>query len=130
MTVVVDEDMTASHVGSGAVAVLATPQLVALVERVAVALLDAALPGGTTSVGASVAIDHLAPTPPGAEVTATVRVEQIEGHAVRFSFVASDPAGEVARGSHVRVLVDRASFEQRALGRTQGTHPGPDDPVR
>ena len=121
-TVVVTEDMTAAHVGSGSVAVLATPQLVALVERAAVALVDPSLPDGTTSVGGALAIDHLAPTPPGVEVTATVRVEQSDARTVRLSFVAADPGGQVARGSHVRVMVDRAAFEQRALARTEGAH--------
>jgi predicted thioesterase len=123
LTVVVSEDMTAAHVGSGTVSVLATPQVVALVERAAVALVDPSLPDGTTSVGVAVAIDHLAPTPPGVEVTTTVRVEQRDARKVRLSFVTADPGGEVARGSHVRVLVDRASFERQALARAAGAHP-------
>ena len=69
--VTVSEEMTAARVGSGAVAVLATPQIVAMAERAAVLALDGRLPEGTTSVGASVALDHLAPTPVGTDVRAT-----------------------------------------------------------
>jgi len=130
VSVVVDEDMTATHVGSGTVTVLATPQLVALIERAAVALVDPSLPDGLTSVGAALAIDHLAPTPPGVEVTATVRVEERDARKVRLSFVVADPGGDVARGSHVRVLVDRAAFERQALARTEGARPGSTERAR
>jgi fluoroacetyl-CoA thioesterase len=117
LTVTVNEDMTAAHLGSGSVGVLATPQVVALVERAAVSSLRGRLPDGTTSVGTSVVIDHLAPTPPGAEVTATVRLQGVDGRNLRFSFTVSDTAGDVARGTHVRVVVERAAFEDRAHAR-------------
>src|SRR5437763_5385029 len=117
--VTVSEEMTAARVGWGAVAVLATPQIVAMAERAAVLALDGRLPEGTTSVGASVALDHLAPTPVGTDVRATARLDAIDGRTLQFSFTVRDRAGDVARGRHVRVLVDRASFERDARARIE-----------
>jgi predicted thioesterase len=114
----VTEAMTADRVGSGSVAALATPMVLALVERAAVSSLAGRLPDGSTTVGASVELAHLAPTPVGATVTARTRLERVEGgKRLTFSFSVSDPAGEVATGTHVRVVVDRERFEQTASGR-------------
>lgn len=117
----VTEEMTAPHVGSGSVAVLATPVVLALVERAAVAALDAHLAPGQTSVGIAAEISHTAPTPPGATVRATARVEDVSGRRVRLSFSLHDPAGEVASGTHARVVVDRAGFEARAQARSRSS---------
>jgi predicted thioesterase len=115
----VSESMTADHVGSGDVRVLATPMVIALVERAAVASLAGTLPDGATSVGASVELAHLAPTPVGAEVTARTRLEHVEGgRRLTFSFTVEDAAGEIASGTHVRVVVDRKRFEETAAKRS------------
>src|SRR5207248_6648655 len=91
----VSEEMTAARVGSGIVAVLATPQIVAMAERAAVLALGGRLADGATSVGASMALDHLAPTPVGTEVSASARLESIDGQKLEFSFTVRDPGGEV-----------------------------------
>lgn len=114
----VTEDHTAERVGSGDVAVYATPGVLALVERAAVAALEGALEPGQTSVGARVELDHLAPTPPGPRVEATASLEEVDGRRLRFSFTVSDPAGEIARGTHLRVVVERGPFLESAASRS------------
>lgn len=113
----VTEDRTAESVGSGDVPVYATPMVVALVERAAVAALEGALEPGQTSVGARVELEHLAPTPAGARVEATSTLEEVDGKRLTFSFTVSDPAGEVARGTHRRVVVARGPFLETASSR-------------
>jgi fluoroacetyl-CoA thioesterase len=113
----VTEDITAESMGSGDVPVLATPAIVATVERLAVASLAGALPAGTTTVGARVELDHIAPTPVGAMVSIAVRLEAVDGRRMMFEFEASDPKGAVARGSHTRVAVERAAFLESARAR-------------
>jgi fluoroacetyl-CoA thioesterase len=116
---IVTSEMTAEQVGSGDVAVLATPVVVALVERAAVQSLAGRLPDGETSVGASIELAHLAPTPVGARVSARTRLEHVEGdRRLTFSFTVEDPAGEIASGTHVRVVVDRQRFEETAAKRS------------
>ena len=111
-------EMSAASLGSGDVQVLGTPSLLALVERVAVAAVVGSLDPGRTTVGASVELHHLAPTPVGALVTVTVRLEGVEGRKLRFSFEASDPGGIVARGTHLRVVVERDGFIAEAARRS------------
>lgn len=114
----VGEDMTAERLGSGDVAVLGTPAILALVEAAAVAAVADALEPGTTTVGASVELDHLAPTPVGAAVTATAALAEVEGRRLTFRFEVTDAAGPVARGEHVRVVVDRDRFLDTAAERS------------
>lgn len=106
----VTEDMTADRLGSGDVPALGSPAVLALVEAAAVAAVADELVPGTTTVGASVALDHLAPTPVGGTVTATAALAQVEGRRLTFRFEVTDAAGPVARGEHVRVIVDRDRF--------------------
>jgi len=102
--------MTARRIGSGDVAVLATPMVLTLVERAAMAALKGRLPKDRTSVGAWVDLHHVAPSPIGVTVAATARLERVDGRRLEFSVRVSDPAGVVAHGTHTRVVVDRASF--------------------
>jgi fluoroacetyl-CoA thioesterase len=119
----VTDDMTAAAVGSGDVPVLATPAVLALVERAAVESLRDHLPAGSTTVGASVGLAHLAPTSTGARVRAEVLLDQVDGRRLRFRFTVTDGAGEVANGTHVRVLVDRKRFESEARSRAHRKEP-------
>ncbi len=106
--------MTADSLGSGDVPVLGTPALAALAERAAVEAVRPALVPGTTTVGAGIQIDHLAPTPVGARITVETVIETLEGRRITFSFRATDDSGLVARGRHRRVVVDRDTFVREA----------------
>ncbi len=116
-SLVVGESDTAEAVGSGAVAVLGTPVLVALVERAAVAALASALPPGQTSVGTVIELRHTAPTPPGLSVTARAELTAVEGRRLRFRVTAWDEIEQVAEGWHIRVIVDQERFLHRALAK-------------
>jgi len=113
----VTADRTAEAAGSGDVPVYGTPALLALVERAAVAAVADALDPGTTSVGVRIDLDHEAPTPIGGRVTATATLESVEGRRLRFSVIATDAGGRVARATHDRVIVDRDRFVDSAARR-------------
>ncbi len=106
----VTENMTAMKLRSGDVPVLATPMVLALVERAAVRALEGKLPPGTTTVGVSADLTHAAPTPVGENVEVRVRVDAVEETRVHFSFHVSDVQGVVAFGMHHRALIDRDRF--------------------
>ncbi|MFZ4584786.1 MAG: thioesterase family protein [Acidimicrobiia bacterium] len=109
----VTEDDTALEVGSGDVDVLATPILVLICERAAVAATDGNLEPGTTTVGHRVQVDHLSPTPIGGIVTAEATLELVEGRRLTFRVAVNDGRGLVAAGRVTRVVVDRERFLQR-----------------
>ena len=93
------------EMGDSFPAVLATARMVALMEIAASRVLQPLLGPGELSVGVTVDINHTAPTPPGAEVTATARYAGREGKLFVFEVSAADPGGEVGRGWHKRAVV-------------------------
>lgn len=107
---VVSRDDTARALGSGDVEVLGTPRLVALFEAATVdALRDFVEPGQST-VGMRVQVDHLQPTPIGAEVVVEAVLDKVEGRRITFTVTASDSGGLVAAGKVTRVTVDVDRF--------------------
>src|SRR5207248_1568418 len=75
----VTDELSAVALGSGDVAVLGTPAVLALAERAACAAIAGRLGEGETSVGTWVELSHLAPTPVGGSVTARARLVDVEG---------------------------------------------------
>jgi fluoroacetyl-CoA thioesterase len=108
--VTVGEADTARALGSGDVDVLGTPRLVALFEQATVEALDGILDTDQTTVGMRVQIDHLQPTPVGAEIVVEASLDKIEGRRISFTVTASDSGGLVAAGKVTRVVVDRTKF--------------------
>lgn len=117
ITSVVTEADTAQAVGSGDLPVLATPILIALMERAACAVLSDGYEHGQTSVGMSINVEHSAPTPIGAEVRITATIESVNGRIIEFEVSACDSTGEVGRGKHTRVIVDSVRFMKKAAER-------------
>ncbi len=113
----VTEDMLACNVGSGLLRVLATPTLCALFEQAASQLAQTLVDEGQTTVGASLQIDHLAPTPLGGHVTVTAELVKHEGRKFAFNLHAEDAAGEIAKGTHSRVAVGSERFQEKADAR-------------
>lgn len=107
---VVSDIDTARALGSGDVEVLGTPRLVALFERATIEALDGVLDDGQSSVGMRVQVDHLQPTPVGAEVVVEAQLEKIEGRRMTFTVTASDSGGLIAAGKVTRVMVDVERF--------------------
>ena len=107
---VVGEADTARALGSGQVEVLGTPRLVALFEQATVDALRGVLDDDQSSVGMRVQIDHLQPTPVGAEIVVEANLDKIEGRRISFTVTASDSGGLVAAGKVTRVMVDLDKF--------------------
>ncbi len=110
---VVGPENTARHLGSGGVDVLATPEMVRLMERAAVAAVDPLLGAGWATVGSRVSIEHLAPTPVGMRVEARAELVAVKGRRLSFAVEARDEREVVGRGRHERVAVDLARFRER-----------------
>ena len=108
----VDEERCISFMGREGM-VYATPRLVSDIELTCRDFLLQHLDPGEDSVGTHVAIDHLAATPLGMEVTVEVTVTAVEKRKVEFSFTARDALDECGRGKHVRFVVDTAKTQER-----------------
>lgn len=68
------------------------------------------------SVGTLVHFSHLAATPPGLTITVECEVLAVEGRTVRFAARAHDGHDLISEGTHERVVIDAARFNER-LGR-------------
>jgi len=109
-SLVVEEQHTAAHLGSGGVRVLATPVMVALMEAAARSLVDPNLEPGYMSVGTGLDIQHLAATPMGMRVTARAELVSVEKHRLRFRVEAYDEREKVGEGTHTRAIVNLKRF--------------------
>ena len=111
---VVTENDTALAVGSGSLKVLATPKLIALIEKAAAELVEKNLSQELTSVGISVNFEHTAPTPVGMKISAEVEIIEIAGRKIIFKVAAFDEVGEIGHGTHERFIVNREKFQTKA----------------
>ena len=98
---------TAATMGSGDLGVFATPSMVALMEHAAMTAVAAALPEGSSTVGAEL---NVTPSGLGAEITATAVLTGVEGRKLTFNVGARDAEGMIGEGVHVRYVVDREKF--------------------
>ena len=116
--VVADGD-TAVALGSGGLPVLATPRLLAWCETATCRAVEGGLAEGSSSVGTSVQLDHLAASAVGERVTVRAELVVVVGRRLRFRVEATDAVGTVlGRGTVERVVVDDARFLARlAAGR-------------
>src|ERR1700704_34167 len=110
---VVGEEHTAPRIGSGKVHVLATPVMINLIEAASLAAVEHLLPEGYQSLGTLLNVRHIAATPVGMRLRATAVVLGGEGRTIRFRVEAHDEKELVGDGSHERVVVNVAKFDQR-----------------
>jgi len=111
--IVVGPEHTAHFVGSGRIAVLATPVMINLIEAAALAAIEHLLPPGYQSLGIHLDIGHVAATPVGLRVTATAAVARVEGRTITFNVEARDEVERIGGGTHQRVVVNVERFDQR-----------------
>lgn len=105
---------TARAVGSGNLPVLATPALLALMERAAMESVRPHLDEGQDTVGVRADIAHLAATPEGMEVCCQSELIAVDRRKLTFRLTAHDGAELICEGTHERVVVDAARFMRRA----------------
>jgi predicted thioesterase len=113
LSLLVGEEHTAKHLGSGAVKVLATPQMILLMERASVAAIDHLLPDGYRTVGIEVNVQHLAPTPVGFEVRAKSELLEVDGRRLTFHVQVHDGVEVVGDGTHRRAIINVQKFGER-----------------
>lgn len=117
---VVAAEHTAPFVGSGRIAVLATPVMINLFEAAALAAVEHLLPAGHQSLGIHLDVSHTAATPVGLRVTASAEVLHLEGRTITFRVEARDPFEVIGGGTHQRVVVSVERFDARVQRKLAG----------
>jgi fluoroacetyl-CoA thioesterase len=121
--IVVGPEHTAPFVGSGRIAVLATPVMINVIEAASLAAVEHLLPPGHQSLGIHLDVSHTAATPIGLRVTATAEVIGVEGRTIKFRVEARDEIEAIGGGSHERVVVSVARFDERVQRKVRGEKP-------
>lgn len=102
---------------------MSTPALATLVIEGAYRLLEPLVPEGFTTVGKQLTIVHEAPTLVGEKVNIEVRVEKVIGNHIHLELRAWDRMGEIATGSHERIVVDGEQLMADAYERAGSEKP-------
>lgn len=114
----VDKENTASAMGSGLLPVFATPSMVAMMEAAAMNSIALCLSENESSVGVSLNIRHISPTPIGMVARCESELIAIDGKKLTFSVTAYDECGKIGEGTHERFIVDAARFTAKANAKT------------
>lgn len=111
--IVVGEQHTAPHVGSGRVHVLATPVMVNLMEAAALQAVEGLLPAGHQTVGIHLDITHIAATPVGMRARAYAELIKVEKRTLTFSVYTEDEKERIGEGIHERIIINLERFDRR-----------------
>lgn len=114
-SLVVEQRHTALSLGSGDVAVVGTPALLALAEGACVDAVCHDLEEGETTVGAWAEIEHLKASGVGTTLEATATLMGHHNRRLEFSVSVECEGHQIAKVRHRRVLVDRQRFVAGAL---------------
>lgn len=113
----VTDAVTAKNVGSGTLDVLATPVMLAQMEKAAWTCVAPHLSSGDGTVGTLLNVKHLNPTPLGMTVTCRAELTEIDGRRLVFWVTAADENGPVGEGVHERFIIQDEKFMTKAAAR-------------
>ena len=111
---VVTEELSARALGSGTLAVFATPAMIALMEETAWKSVQGYLQEGEGSVGISINMRHLAATPLGMRVRCESELTEVDGRRLTFSVKVYDERGLIGEGTHERFVISNEKLQQKA----------------
>ena len=107
---VVTEDLTAEIVGSGGLAVYATPAMIRLMEHAAWLSVEEHMEDGFTTVGTRMDVKHLKASPLGVCIKAEAELVEVDGRRLVFKVAAYDDKGLIGEGTHERFIVNTEKF--------------------
>lgn len=111
--IAVTDENTAKALGSGGLAVFATPAMITLMEFCAANSVLPFLPEGSSTVGTKLDIRHLSATPVGMAVRCETELVEIDRRRLVFACKAYDEAGLIGEGTQERFVVDDAKFMEK-----------------
>ena len=107
------EEGSAKEMGSGTLFVLATPKMIAMMEKAAFESVQPYLEEGCGTVGIKMDVTHDAATPLGMQVRCESELVRIEGKKLTFEVSAFDETGRIGGGLHERFIVRNEAFQKK-----------------
>ena len=111
--VLVTAENAISFLGAAGPRVLATPNMIGLMERTCRDTVLPQLDAGYDTVGTHVDVYHLAAAPIGATVHITAEIVAVADRRVEFRVEAWDEKEKIGEGTHQRAIVNVAKFAAR-----------------
>lgn len=117
VTITTTPEMGITHLGPGVPSMYSTPSMISLIESACLRLISRYTDEGEQSVGYRVNVKHLKPTRIGQQVTARVRLREVNGRRCTFDVeVANDEGVRIGEGEHERAIIEIARFAAPASG--------------
>lgn len=117
--VLVTNENTAAALGSGGLAVYATPAMIALLEFCAAESVQPYLPEGSSTVGTRLDVKHLSATPVGMTVRCETELVELDRRRLVFACKAFDGAGLIGEGTQERFIIDNIKFMEKVAQKKQ-----------
>jgi len=111
--VLVTAENAISFLGAAGPRVLATPNMIGLMERTCRDTVLPQLEPGYDTVGTHVDVFHLAAAPIGATVNVTAEITAVAERRVEFRVEAWDEKEKIGEGMHERAIINVAKFAAR-----------------
>ena len=116
---IVQKSDAANNYSIGLNELLSSPSCVDMAIHAAVEAVDKHLPEEFVTVGRSIEIIHDHATLIGMTVNVKATLEEIQGRVLKFRIEIWDDLGEVAHGTHTRLVVRREEVIQKAKERAK-----------
>ncbi len=111
MTITTTPEMGITHLGPSVPSMYSTPSMIQLIEGTCLQLIGRYVEPGEQSVGYRVDVRHVAPTKIGKQVTAKVRLREVNGRRYVFDVeVINEDGVKIGEGVHERALIDIDRF--------------------
>lgn len=110
---VVTKKLTAKEMGSGELAVYATPAMITLMEETAYKSVTAELEDGMGTVGTLMNVKHVSASPVGMEITCETELTEVDGRRLVFTVKAYDTKGLIGEGVHERFVIVNEKFQAK-----------------
>jgi len=111
--VLVTDENAISFLGAAGPRVLATPNMIGLMERTCRDTVLPQLDPGYDTVGTHVDVFHLAAAPMGSAVRITAEITAVVDRRVAFRVEAFDEKEKIGEGAHERAIINVAKFAAR-----------------
>ncbi|MDO4218045.1 MAG: thioesterase family protein [Bacteroidales bacterium] len=115
---IVTEELTAAHIGSGLARVFATPMMISLMESTCSEGMTPYLEEGQSTVGTHIDVAHSAATPVGMKVRCESELVEIDRRRLVFEVRVYDEVELIGNGRHERFIIDSAKFQAKVDGKS------------
>ena len=112
---IVTPEKTAVSMGSGGLAVYATPRMLCMMEYTAWSSVEPYMEEGKGTVGTRLDVSHVSASPVGSHIRYESELTETDGRRLVFRVQAFDEAGLIGEGTHERFIINN----QRFMDKTQ-----------